>query len=112
VDARTNPLERHGRIRRKLEDAMEFPGKHDFVRVHTPEKAAGQAETLGFCEKCLIALQRLLRPLAVVDIGVGPVPFNDIAAVVEQRVGAEQEPAVLAVIPAQSRFALSRLAGS
>jgi len=31
---------------------------------------------ISFCEKCLTALQLLLRSLAVVDIGVGPEPSS------------------------------------
>src|ERR1044071_1355982 len=53
--------------------------------------------------------QILLSPLAVLDVQIGAIPFDDLPRFVPQRAGAKQEPSIGAVEPAQSRLGLSRL---
>ena len=50
--------------------------------------------------------------LAILDVGVDSVPFDDVAGSIAQWVGTEQEPPIFSVVATQSRFGLSRLSGS
>src|SRR5258708_26696319 len=47
-------------------------------------------------------------PLTVFDIDVRAVPLGDLSLFIAQRVRTKEEPSVLAVVPAQSRFSVSR----
>ena len=72
------------------------------------DEAARLAQPLGVGETVVGPPELRLGPLSVFDVGVDAVPFDDGAGFIAQRVRTEQEPAILAVMPAQSRFGLSR----
>src|SRR5262249_60359212 len=50
--------------------------------------------------------QRLFGLLAIFDVGVRPIPLDDIPLLIELRYCARQEPAVLTVSPPQTYFDL------
>ncbi len=54
-------------------------------------------------------LALLLDPLAILDVRQGSIPFADPAALVAQRQGSDQEPAVFAVSATMSCLVLERL---
>src|SRR6476646_10020674 len=60
----------------------------------------------------LAAAQGVLGPLARFDIGVGSIPFDDVALLIAQRRGTIEEPAILPVGAADAAFAFPRLSGS
>src|SRR6266446_6337364 len=68
------------------------------------KEASGEGQMLAFCEKCFTAPQFLLRSLAVVDIGVGPVPSDDLSRFIAQRAGTEQKPSILSIEAAHADF--------
>src|SRR5947209_11202779 len=74
-----------------------------------PEPVGGR---FGIIAKALLALaKRLLSPLAVLDVGRRPVPFDNVAHLIPQRLGAEQKPAIFAVEAPQTGFKLASHAG-
>src|SRR5258708_28845916 len=55
-------------------------------------------------EPLLVLSKCILCPYSIFDIGVRAVPFDDVAALIVQRLNAEQEPAILSVEPPQAPF--------
>src|SRR6266403_5920592 len=72
MDSRTNELERHRYTLVKLENAIKLVRPCNFVRRHTPGKAADSTEMLAFRQKCLTAPQIPLRLVAFSDIAQVP----------------------------------------
>src|SRR5262249_41064972 len=72
-----------------------------------PAEAAGVAHALGLGEEVLAAPQSVLGPLQVVDVGAGAVPADDAPGLVAPRAGAEQEPAIGAVVAARRSLDLA-----
>jgi hypothetical protein len=65
------------------------------VRSGLPEPVGGG---FGVIPKALFALSKcFLSPLAVFDVGGRPVPFDNIARLIAQRLGLEQKPAIFTV---------------
>ena len=63
--------------------------------------------------KLTLALtKRVFRALSIFDVCVDPVPLDDVSFLVAQRIRAEQEPSIVAVVPTQPRFGLPRRFGS
>src|SRR5256714_5797251 len=58
MDSCSDQFERHRHIRIKLEDAIELLGPGDFVRRHTPGKAADATQMLCFRKERFTSLQR------------------------------------------------------
>src|SRR5215469_10133723 len=56
--------------------------------------------------------QGFLSALAVLDIGTGSVPFDDLPGFVSQWIGAKQEPAICPVKASHARFHVKRCARS
>src|SRR6516225_9901073 len=56
--------------------------------------------------------QGFLSALAILDLGTGSVPFDDLLRFVSQWIGAKQEPAICTVKASHSRFHVKRLARS
>jgi hypothetical protein len=56
----------------------------------------------------LAVSQFLLGSLSVFDVGVDPVPFDDVARVVAQWIPPKEKPAILAIVPTHSRLGLFR----
>src|SRR4029453_1916243 len=55
--------------------------------------------------KLTLALtKRFFGALSVFDVGVDPVPSDDVALLVTQRIRTEEKPSILAVMPTQTRF--------
>src|SRR5262249_23624900 len=50
-----------------------------------------------------------LRALQVIDVGTGSIPADDVPMLVEERLGADQEPPVDAVMASQTKLGLVRL---
>src|SRR6266849_5964077 len=65
------------------------------VRSGLPEPIGGR---FGVIAKALLAFtKRHLGSLAVLDVGRRSVPFDNVARLIAQRLGAQQEPAILAI---------------
>jgi hypothetical protein len=65
------------------------------VRPGLPEPVRSR---FGIITKALLALAKgLLGPLAVLDVGGRPVPFDNVARLIAQRHGLEQEPAIFTI---------------
>src|SRR5437868_8418178 len=65
------------------------------VRSGLPEPIGGR---FGIIAKALLTLaKRLLGPLAVLDVGRRPIPFDDVALLIAQRHGLKQKPAVFTI---------------
>src|ERR1700687_4209877 len=72
------------------------------VRSGLPEPVGGR---FGVIAKTLLALAKcLLGPLAVLDIGRRPVPFDNVAQLIAQRLGAEQKPAIFTIVAPEPGF--------
>ena len=108
VDDVSNPLHRDLRPGIELEDAVGLLGPVVVVPHQVRDEAARLAQPLGVGETVVGPPELRLGPLSVFDVGVDPVPFDDGACLVAQRVRTEEKPPILAVVPAQSRFRLSR----
>src|ERR1700722_7775236 len=62
----------------------------------------------GIIAKALLALAKcLFGPLAVLDVGGRSIPFDNVAEVIAQRIGTEQEPAVFAIETPEPRLKLA-----
>src|SRR5262249_12623621 len=59
-----------------------------------------------------LASLRVLRLFSILDIGAGAVPPHDVAGFVAERLGANKEPPVNAVMAAKSRLNLIGFSGS
>ncbi len=68
VETTQGQLERCGKSRVDLEDAIDLVGPSEFVGGQAPAEAACRTETLRFGEKRLIAPQLFLRPSAFRDV--------------------------------------------
>src|SRR5262245_33060596 len=67
---------------------------------------------LGVIAKALLTLaQRFLGAPAVLDVGRVTEPFDDLALLVTQRLGANEKPPEFAVTTTMAHFVLERLAG-
>ena len=108
VDDVSNSLHRDLRRGIELEDAVGLLGPVVVVPHQIRDEAARLAQPLGVGETVVGPPELRLGPLSVFDVGVDPVPFDDGAGLVAQRVRTEEKPPILAVVPAQSRFGLSR----
>src|ERR1700730_8653091 len=79
------------------------------VRSGLPEPVGGRFRIVA---KALLALAKcLLGSLAVLDVGRRPVPFDNVAQLIVQRLGAEQKPAIFPVEAPQPSFKLASHAG-
>src|SRR2546429_8944580 len=58
MNSRSDQFERQCHLRIKLEDAIELLGPRDFVRSHTPGKAADATQMLCFPKERFTSLQR------------------------------------------------------
>src|SRR3989442_443004 len=58
MDSCSDQVECNGHLRIELEDAIKLLGPGDFVRSHTPGKAADAAQMLCFPKERFTALQR------------------------------------------------------
>src|SRR5258708_20458466 len=72
------------------------------VRSGLPEPVGGR---FGIVAKTLLALAKcLLGPLTVLYVGRRPVPFDNVAQLVAQRLGAEQKPAIFPIEAPEPSF--------
>src|ERR1700748_28127 len=79
------------------------------VRSVLPQPIGGR---FGIVAEALLALaKRLLGPLAVLDVGRRPVPFDNVARLVAQRDGLEQKPAIFTTETPAPAFERSRHTG-
>src|ERR1700674_4825336 len=72
------------------------------VRSGLPEPVGSG---FGIVAKALLALAKChLGPLAVLDVGGRPVPFDNVARLVAQRLGFEQKPAIFTIKALEPSF--------
>src|SRR6202158_3702557 len=72
------------------------------VRSGLPEPVRGRVAVFA---KALFARAKFLcGPLAFLDVGRRPVPFDNVAQLIAQRFGAEQEPAIFTIEAPQPSF--------
>src|SRR4051812_44489684 len=90
--------EGHGRAGAHGKYSIEFVGGRHLIRVGTPVEAARLADPLALGQQHLAAAQVDFRKLAIFDVDVCAEPFDDVAFSVAQRIGAEKEPAIFAVM--------------
>jgi hypothetical protein len=76
------------------------------LRVEDDEMMRNEVD--DHAELALVLADALLRLLAVVDVGPRPVPADDASLVVVQRVHADEEPAVRAVLSEDAGLHLER----
>src|SRR5580658_2524660 len=62
-------------------------------------------------ELALLLTELFLCLLAVLDVSAGGVPPYDVAALVTQRLGADEKPAKHSILPTKARLDLTRLSG-
>src|SRR5262249_20423872 len=106
-----DPLEGHWERLVKFKNAIELLRPCDFVCRYTPRKGSGSAQTLAFGKEGLTetqffnqllklllgSLELHLRPLSIVDVGICPIPFEDLARFIGHGIGTKQKPSILAV---------------
>ena len=107
MDHVPNPLHRDLGRGIELEDAEGLLGPVVVVRHQIRDEAARLAQPLGFGETKVGLLDLRLRPFSVLDVERGHIPSIDSSLLIEQRIVADQEPAISAVL-AQRRAAHSR----
>src|SRR6266704_2977244 len=73
--------------------------------VQKPASHVGK--TMHFSKIELAPSQLFFRPLAILDIYIGSVPFDDFPGFVSQWVGSKQEPTICAVKTTKACFSLS-----
>src|ERR1700684_3141714 len=85
-------------------NSEEFFGAEAFSSSNIPDEAAGLAHSLGFGQFRFASPQLFLGPLAVLNIGRRPVPFDNDACLVAQRLGLEQKPTIFAIKAPEPSF--------
>ena len=78
--------------RRRLvvsKNSEEFLGADAFAGGDIPDEAAGLAHSLCFDQFGFASPQFFLGPLAVLDVGGRPVPFDNVALLIAQRHGSK-----------------------
>src|SRR5450432_801990 len=79
------------------------------VRSGLPEPVGSG---FGIIAKALLALAKChLGPLAVLDVGGRPVPFDNVARLIAQRLGFEQKPAIFTIKAPEPSFEPASHAG-
>src|SRR5260370_36377117 len=82
---------------------------HQMVRSALPEPVG---TGFGIIAKALLAFAKGdLGPVAVLDVGRRTIPFDNVACLVAQRLGAKQEPAIFTIVAPEPSFKLAWPAG-
>ncbi len=92
-----SPMRDSGR-RIELEDPEELLGPVVVVHQQIRDEAASLAQPLGFRETKVGLLDLRLRPLSLLDVERGRIPSIDSSLLIEQRIVADLEPAIYAVL--------------
>ena len=100
MDDVSNPLHRDFRRAIELEDAVGLVGPIVVVAHQVGDEAARLAQSLGVGETVIGSPELRLGSLSVFDVSVDPVPFDDGACLVAQRIRTEEKPPIIAVVPA------------
>src|SRR2546421_10537951 len=93
----------HDDIERRLDvtldahDVVCFLRPIDLAGGDLPAEASGESELLRLRQIGLAALQGVLGSLSILNIGVRPIPSDDISGFIAQRRRSKQEPAVFPV---------------
>ena len=103
-----NPLHRDLGRGIELEDAEELLGPVVLVRHQIRDEAARFAQPLGFGETKVGLLDLRLRPFAILDVERGHIPSIDSSLIIEQRIVADQEPAIFAVLTQRALLIFER----
>src|ERR1700749_14628 len=85
------------RTRLKLENAINLFGPGYLVGFNAPRKATRPTQALSFGEKHVSSLDLCLGTFSIIDVGGGHIPSLDLSLIVEKRIVAGEEPAVLSV---------------
>src|SRR5712671_2948405 len=81
----------------------------EVVRSGLPEPVGGR---FGIVAKAFLALAKCnLGPLAILDVGRRPVPLDDVAQLIAQRLGGEQKPAIFTIAAPEPSLKLSSHTG-
>src|SRR5262245_13125332 len=108
MDDAPQSLDRHWRSELEVADPVELVRPEMFVSLQIRCEATRLTEALGLRKMIVGSPELSLGPLSVFDVGADPVPFDDVSLFVAQRVHTEEKPPILAIMPAQPYFALSR----
>src|SRR5882724_12479601 len=88
----------------KSQEVLRYAGD-PVVRSGLPEPVGGR---FGIIAKALLALAKChLSSLAVLDVCRRPVPFDNVAQLIAQRLGAVQKPAIFTVEAPEPSFKLA-----
>src|SRR3984885_12737099 len=104
MSALKNHFESDGTRLVESKNSEEFLGAEAFSGRDIPDEAAGLAYSLRFRQFSFTSAQLFLGPLAVLNVGGRPVPFDNVACLVAQRLGLEQKPAIFAIKAAEPSF--------
>ncbi len=88
-------------------NSEEFLGTDVLAGGHIPDEAAGLAHPLCLDQFGFASPQFLLGPLAILDVGGRPVPFDNVALLIAQRHGSKQKPAIFTIEAPQPSFKLT-----
>src|SRR5262249_42869160 len=91
----------------ELEDAEGLLGPVVVVPHQVRDEAARLAQPLGFGETKVGLLGLRLRQLSIVNIGACAIPPHDLAGLVTERLGANEKPAIHAIMAAKTRLDLA-----
>src|SRR5579863_2663011 len=87
-----------------------YPGKDRLQRWRSSHDLFEHRGFVDLFAQCnVLVLKSLLGLLAIVDIRRGGIPTLDLALFISERVPAEEEPAILPVLPHKARFVFVRL---
>ena len=113
---RMNALKNHfGSDRTRLvvsKNSEVFPGTDALAGGDIPDEAAGLAHPLCLDQFGFASPQFVLGPLAILDVGGRPVPFDNVALLVAQRHGSKQKPAIFTIEAPQLGKLVNRMRGS
>src|SRR5882672_5070977 len=90
------PLEAH--------DLVKFLGPVSLAGECFPAEASRESELLRLRQIGLAALQGMLGPLSILDVGVRPIPSDDISGPIAQWRRSKQEPTILSVEAPHARL--------
>ena len=82
----------------ELKDAEGLLGPVVIVGQQVRDEAARLAQSLGFGQTKVGLLDLRLRPFSVLDVERGYIPPIDSSLLIEQRIVADQEPSIFAVL--------------
>src|SRR5215470_5732892 len=99
MDEVPQALERDRSVGLETADSVELLRPRVLIGLQIGRETARMTELLRFCQMVICLPELCFGSLSVFDISVYSVPVDDLSLIVAQRMGAEQKPAILSVIP-------------